>query len=241
MLEMRGLTGRKHGGKIDSAMLTPLLDAAEEWLYTDEGERASADELTTKLAELRSAAAPATARYYEAVAADKTAEEAALETAAVQAAAERAAAGEDEDHDTRELVLRDRSALDGLPIADETDETDEIDEIGVPLRLADRLLMAPSPLSLSLPTGKLKFPDRMRLVSKNKDEGTELFKGAVDVAQFRAAAARYNKALTHASKFVDLSPDQREEVNAMKLSLHLNVAACWLKITDADNHLDQVR
>jgi len=81
----------------------------------------------------------------------------------------------------------------------------------------------------------------MRLVSKNKDEGTELFKGAVDVAQFRAAAARYNKALTHASKFVDLSPDQREEVNAMKLSLHLNVAACWLKITDADNHLDQVR
>lgn len=95
------------------------------------------------------------------------------------------------------------------------------------------------PLSLSLPTGKLKFPDRMRLVSKNKDEGTELFKGAVDVAQFRAAAARYNKALTHASKFVDLSPDQREEVNAMKLSLHLNVAACWLKITDADNHLDQ--
>jgi len=187
VLEMRGLTGRKHGGKIDSAMLTPLLDAAEEWLYTDEGERASADELTTKLAELRSAAAPATARFYEAVAADKTAEEAALETAAVQAAAERAAAGEDEDHDTR----------------------------------------------------KLKFPDRMRLVSKNKDEGTELFKGAVDVAQFRAAAARYNKALTHASKFVDLSPDQREEVNAMKLSLHLNVAACWLKITDADNHLDQ--
>ena len=107
VLEMRGLTGRKHGGKIDSAMLTPLLDAAEEWLYTDEGERASSDELTTKLAELRSATAPATARYYEAVAADKVAEESALETAAVQAAAERAAAGEDEDHDTRELELRD--------------------------------------------------------------------------------------------------------------------------------------
>jgi hypothetical protein len=122
------------------------------------------------------------------------------------------------------------------------DETDEIDEIGVPLMACRSLADGPSPpLSLSLPTGKLKFPDRMRLVSKNKDEGTELFKGAVDVAQFRAAAARYNKALTHASKFVDLSPDQREEVNAMKLSLHLNVAACWLKITDADNHLDQVR
>ena len=119
VLEMRGLTGRKHGGKIDSAMLTPLLDAAEEWLYTDEGERASSDELRTKLDELQSATAPATARYYEAVAADKVAEESALETAAVQAAAERAAAGEDEDHDTRELELRDGRdrPLIGLPIA----------------------------------------------------------------------------------------------------------------------------
>merc|ERR1719152_1071751 len=76
-------------------------------------------------------------------------------------------------------------------------------------------------------------------MTKNKEEGTELFKGAVDVAQYRQAAARYNKALGHASKFVDLSPDQREEVNALKLSLHLNIAMCWLKITDADNHLDQ--
>merc|ERR1712070_630489 len=56
---------------------------------------------------------------------------------------------------------------------------------------------------------------------------------------YRMAAARYNKALTHAAKFLDLSPDQKEEVESTKLSLHLNIAMCWLKITDAENHLDQ--
>ena len=34
----------------------------------------------------------------------------------------------------------------------------------------------------------------MRLVVKNKEEGTELFKGG----NFRPAAARYHKALSHA-------------------------------------------
>mmetsp|Transcript_649 Transcript_649/g.1015 ORF Transcript_649/g.1015 Transcript_649/m.1015 type:complete len:293 (-) Transcript_649:538-1416(-) len=84
-------------------------------------------------------------------------------------------------------------------------------------------------------TRRLKYPDRLRLVMKNKEEGTELFQGQ----NWRPAAARYNKALTHAAKFVDLSPEQREEVNAVKLSLHLNIAQCWLKITDAENHLTQ--
>ena len=35
--------------------------------------------------------------------------------------------------------------------------------------------------------------DRMRLVVKNKEEGTELFKGG----NYRPAAARYHKALSH--------------------------------------------
>jgi len=187
VLELRGLSGRKHGEKIDSAALSPLLDAAEDWLYTDEGEAASCELLQAKLDELKAAAETATASYKAAVAADNAAEESALEAASAAAAAERAANGEDEDHDQR----------------------------------------------------KLKFPDRLRLMTKNKEEGTELFKGAVDVVQFRSACARYNKALGHGSKFVDLSPDQREEVNALKLSLHLNIAMCWLKITDTDNHLDQ--
>ena len=188
ILESRGLSNhRKHGGKVDVAKLTPLLDEAEDWIYSEEAEAASAAALSEKLASLRAEVEAATAAYREAVAADKAAEESALEAASAAAAAERAANGEDEDHDQR----------------------------------------------------KLKFPDRLRLVTKNKEEGTELFKGAVDITQFRSACARYNKALTHAAKFLDLSPQQKEEVDAIKLSLHLNIAMCWLKITDAENHLDQ--
>ena len=133
--------------KVDTAALSPLLDAAEDWLYSDEAERADVTVLEAKLAELKAGVEAATAAFQSAVAADKLAEEKALEVASAAAAAERAANGEDEDHDTR----------------------------------------------------KLKFPDRLRLVTKNKEEGTELFKGAVDNVQFRSACARYNKALTHAA------------------------------------------
>ena len=45
---------------------------------------------------------------------------------------------------------------------------------------------------------KLKKADRMRLVVKNKEEGTELFKGG----NIRPAAARYQKALTHAGTWL---------------------------------------
>ncbi|KAF0689509.1 Aste57867_19066 [Aphanomyces stellatus] len=73
---------------------------------------------------------------------------------------------------------------------------------------------------------KLKTPDRMRLVVKNKDEGNELFKGG----NVQHAAARYVKALTHATKFFDLRPDEAAEVKAIKLSLYLNLAQCYLKM-----------
>ena len=43
-------------------------------------------------------------------------------------------------------------------------------------------------------TRKLKKPERLRMVVKNKEEGTELYKGG----NIRPAAARYQKALTHA-------------------------------------------
>merc|ERR1711871_277248 len=78
---------------------------------------------------------------------------------------------------------------------------------------------------------KLKKEDRMRMVVKNKEEGTELFKGG----NYRPAAARYHKALTHASKFFDLSPDDEKEVKAVKLSLYLNLAQCYIKLENYDN------
>jgi len=184
ILEARGLRGRKHGELIDGAKLEPLLDVAEEWIYSEEGESAGSEQLQAYLMDLRSKVDEVTAAFRDKVEAARLADEAALQASADAAAAERAANGEDdEDRDSR----------------------------------------------------KLKFPDRLRLVQKNKEEGTELFKGG----NYRPAAARYNKALTHAAKFHDLSPEQTAEVEALKLSLHLNLAMCWLKITDAETHLDQ--
>jgi tetratricopeptide (TPR) repeat protein len=79
-------------------------------------------------------------------------------------------------------------------------------------------------------TRKLKFPDRMKKVQSNKTEGTELFKDG----NYKMAGARYNKALTHAAKVFDLSPDQQKEVNAVKLSLNLNMAQCYIKLENWD-------
>lgn len=79
-------------------------------------------------------------------------------------------------------------------------------------------------------TRKLPKPDRMRLVVKNKEEGTELFKGQ----NYRAAGARYSKALTHAAKMFDLNADEKEEVTAVQLSLYLNLAQCYLKLQNWD-------
>ena len=73
---------------------------------------------------------------------------------------------------------------------------------------------------------KLKSADRMRLVMRNKDEATELFKGK----NFAHAAARYTKALGHCGKFVDMTPEVKEEVAKVKLSLYLNLAMCYMKL-----------
>jgi tetratricopeptide (TPR) repeat protein len=183
VLESRNLTTRKHGHLIDGSKLGPLLDEAEDWIYSDECDAADLAGLNAKFEEVRDKVAVVTEAFVAKVEGDKKAQEAQLEKESAAAAAERAANGEDEDHDQR----------------------------------------------------KLKFPDRLRLVSKNKEEGTELFQGG----NHRQAMARYNKALTHAAKFGDLSPQQTEEVSSLKLSCHLNIAACWLKITDAENHLAQ--
>jgi len=76
-------------------------------------------------------------------------------------------------------------------------------------------------------TRKLPKKERMRMVMKNKEEGTELFKGG----NWRMAGARYQKALQHASKFFDLSPDDEKEVKDVKLSLYLNLSMIYIKIS----------
>lgn len=84
---------------------------------------------------------------------------------------------------------------------------------------------------------KLKKNDRMRLVVKNKDEGNELFKGG----NYRMAAARYHKALTHSSKFFDLGPDDEAEVKTLKISLYNNLATCYLKLENYEQMGNNVK
>jgi len=79
-------------------------------------------------------------------------------------------------------------------------------------------------------TRKLPKKERMRMVLKNKEEGTELFKGG----NWRMAGARYSKALTHAAKFFDLSPEDEQEVKDVKLSLYLNLSMCYIKMSNWD-------
>jgi heat shock protein 4 len=75
-------------------------------------------------------------------------------------------------------------------------------------------------------TTRLTKADRMRLVIKNKEEGNELFKGG----NFRPAAARYHKALSHSAKFFDMNEEDKKEISALKLSLYLNLTSCYLKL-----------
>ncbi|KAE9007347.1 hypothetical protein PR003_g16666 [Phytophthora rubi] len=172
--EMRSKSSGKHGDKLDSSKLNPLLDAAEDWIYSEEAETATLDVIKAKHQEIETEVRTACETYFSAVEADERALEQQLELESQKAEAERQAEGGDEDHDTR----------------------------------------------------KLKKPERMRMVVKNKEEGNELFRDG----NHKHAAARYVKALTHASKFFDLAEADKEEVNAIKLSLYLNLAQCYIKM-----------
>ena len=66
----------------------------------------------------------------------------------------------------------------------------------------------------------------MRLVQRNKDEAAELFKGK----NYAHAAARYTKSLGHCSKFVDMTPEVKKQVEDTKVILYLNLAQCYLKL-----------
>ena len=68
---------------------------------------------------------------------------------------------------------------------------------------------------------------------KNKNEANELFSDK----NYRHAAARYAKALTHCTKFFDLSPEEEKEVKDVKLSLYLNIALAYIKLEKLDNAL----
>ena len=80
-------------------------------------------------------------------------------------------------------------------------------------------------------TRRLPTKRRMEIVMKNKNEANELFSGG----NYRHAAARYAKALSHAAKLFDMSPAEEDEAKEIRLSLHLNLALAYIKLEKLDN------
>lgn len=171
--DMRSRSSGPHGNKIDQSRLNPILDQAEDWMYSEEAAFEDLGLVTAKATEIQNDVREACSEYFEALDTEQKAMEKELDDSAKQAAMEKEANGTD-DHDFR----------------------------------------------------KLKKPERMRLVVKNKEEGNDLFRDG----NHKHAAARYVKALTHASKFFDLSEEDKQEVSKLKLSLYLNLGQCYLKM-----------
>lgn len=75
-------------------------------------------------------------------------------------------------------------------------------------------------------TRPLRKAERLRLAVSNKDEGTQLFKDG----NMAPAVARWTRALEHTTKFIDLTPEDAPEIDALKVSLHLNIAMALLRV-----------
>jgi len=110
-------------------------------------------------------------------------------------------------------------------------EMEEEAKVGAALREAEKAMNGDDEADHD--TRKLPTKRRMDIVMKNKKEANELFSDK----NYRHAAARYAKALTHCSKFFDLSPDEQKEVDDVKMSLYLNIALAYIKLEKLDNAL----
>ena len=75
-------------------------------------------------------------------------------------------------------------------------------------------------------TRPLRQAERLRLACNNKNEGTTLFKDG----NMAPAIARWSRALEHTTKFIDLTPEDKPEIDALVLSLHLNIAMALLRL-----------
>eukprot|EP00730_Choanoeca_flexa_P015477 TRINITY_DN7113_c0_g1_i3.p1 TRINITY_DN7113_c0_g1~~TRINITY_DN7113_c0_g1_i3.p1 ORF type:complete len:737 (+),score=250.94 TRINITY_DN7113_c0_g1_i3:50-2260(+) len=176
IFDTRKLRNGDYADKFDSEGTMPLLEEAEDWLYSDEAEQAeSADIYAGKMAQLKEKVEALNADVFAAIAQDQEAKDkqAALERAQWEAEAALEPKADKLQHDTR----------------------------------------------------KLKKADRLKLVMRNKDEATELFKGG----NYGHATERYIRALGHCRQFFDLTPEDQEEVDGVQATLHLNLAMCYIK------------
>uniref|UniRef100_A0A7S4QQX3 Uncharacterized protein n=1 Tax=Ditylum brightwellii TaxID=49249 RepID=A0A7S4QQX3_9STRA len=186
ILELRSA---KHDAKYGSFLptdgsLDSHLDAVDDWIFTDECDNATLQEMESKLNDVINKSNELCKDYYAAIKKDTEEMERQMVEEEERAKAEKAANGEDEDeedHDNRRLPKK----------------------------------------------------RRMEIVMKNKNEANELFSDK----NYRHAAARYVKALSHCAKFYDLAPEDEEEIKGVKLSLNLNLALAYFKLEKFDNAL----
>jgi tetratricopeptide (TPR) repeat protein len=186
VLELRSARGGRHGDLLPKTDdFARYLDDVDDWLYSDECDASSVEEMEGKWNDVNSSTMEMCAEYYAAEREYELGKEREMEEEARLAAAERAAdvgedgGDDDDDHDTRRL-----------------------------------------------PTKR-----RMEIVMKNKNEANELFSDG----NYRHAAARYAKALSHCAKLFDLSPAEEDEAREVRLSLYLNLAFAYIKLDKLDN------
>lgn len=113
VLEMRNAPHTKHGaclGEQQVKDLNALLEAAEDWLYSEEAAEASLEGMQGKRAEVESGVSEVCREYLDKVAADKRAVELELEEEMKRAAAAREAEGDDNkaEKDSRRLPKAER-------------------------------------------------------------------------------------------------------------------------------------
>jgi FK506-binding protein 4/5 len=72
---------------------------------------------------------------------------------------------------------------------------------------------------------KLKGSEKIEYAKKRKDEGSELFKSG----KFERAVKKYKAALEYANSEYEMDEEQKAEAKPLKVTLHLNLAACDLK------------
>jgi tetratricopeptide (TPR) repeat protein len=87
---------------------------------------------------------------------------------------------------------------------------------------------------------KMAKSERLKLAMKNKEEGNVVFKAG----NLEDAAGRYQRSMQHLNKYfmLDCSPEEKDEANAVVLSVNLNLAQVWLKLatqTEKDSGKDK--
>eukprot|EP01004_Peranema_trichophorum_P003384 NODE_2377_length_1599_cov_137.104336_g2043_i0.p1 GENE.NODE_2377_length_1599_cov_137.104336_g2043_i0~~NODE_2377_length_1599_cov_137.104336_g2043_i0.p1 ORF type:complete len:476 (+),score=123.59 NODE_2377_length_1599_cov_137.104336_g2043_i0:58-1428(+) len=81
---------------------------------------------------------------------------------------------------------------------------------------------------------KLKGSEKIEWARKRKDEGSELFRQA----KVKRAQLKYKAGLDYINSDHDLNDAEKEDAKTLKVSLHLNQAACELKLSDWDKVIE---